>query len=177
MPDASQNSPPQVKRLAIQPNRDGKPFRTLLKPEVLSPLLVLYALESNGNAMTPTKSLQQREKELQSMLADPAGRKKLQELESQYHAASGTPKPAKTSVITYILVYEREHGLIQGDQADRFSGRCLLNAPPDTPGTLLTAFESLKGKLPSERGGRSKSCRLVASNVFVTSLPFPLRQT
>jgi hypothetical protein len=64
--------------------------------------------------MTPTKTLQQRERELQSMLADPAGRKQLQELESQYHAASGKVKPAKTSVITYILVHEREQGLING---------------------------------------------------------------
>jgi hypothetical protein len=64
--------------------------------------------------MTPTKTLQQRERELQSLLADPEGRKKLQELEARYHAASGRVKPAKTSVITYILVYEREQGLIHG---------------------------------------------------------------
>jgi hypothetical protein len=64
--------------------------------------------------MTPTKTLQERERELQSLLADPAGRKKLQELESRYQAASGRVKPGKTSVITYILVYERERGLIHG---------------------------------------------------------------
>ena len=63
--------------------------------------------------MAQTKTLQQREKELQSLLTDPAGRKKLQELESQYHAASGRPKPAKASAITYILVYERQRGMIQ----------------------------------------------------------------
>ena len=45
---------------------------------------------------------------------DPAGRKKLQELESTYRAESGKLKPAKTSVITYILVHERERGLISG---------------------------------------------------------------
>ena len=67
-----------------------------------------------GRPMTPTKTLQQRERELQSMLADPAGRKQLEELESQYYAASGRVKPAKTSVVTYILVHEREKGLIKG---------------------------------------------------------------
>ena len=67
-----------------------------------------------GRPMIPTKTLQQRERELQSMFADPAGRKQLQELESQYFAESGRVKPAKTSVITYILVHEREKGLIIG---------------------------------------------------------------
>jgi hypothetical protein len=62
--------------------------------------------------MTPAKTVQQREKELQSLLVDPAGRKKLQELESQIYAASGNCKPAKASVITYILVHERQRGLI-----------------------------------------------------------------
>ena len=64
--------------------------------------------------MTPTKTVQQREKELQTLLANPAGRKELQELEVRYHAASGKVKPLKTSVITYILVHEREQGLISG---------------------------------------------------------------
>jgi hypothetical protein len=67
-----------------------------------------------GRPMTPPKTLQQRERELQTMLANHAGREKLLELESKYHAASGRVKPAKTSVITYILVYEREQGLING---------------------------------------------------------------
>jgi hypothetical protein len=62
--------------------------------------------------MHETKTLQQREKELQSLLADPAGRQQLQELQSRYYAASGKLKPARTSVITYILVHERERGLI-----------------------------------------------------------------
>jgi hypothetical protein len=64
--------------------------------------------------MTATKTLQQRTKELQFQLADPAGRKELQELAARYHAASGKVKPLKTSVITYILVHERERGLISG---------------------------------------------------------------
>jgi hypothetical protein len=62
--------------------------------------------------MPPAKTLVQREKELQSLLATPAGRKELGELESRYRQASGRPRPASTSIITYILVHEREAGLI-----------------------------------------------------------------
>ena len=64
--------------------------------------------------MSPTKTLPQREKELQTLLANPAGKQQLQELATQYHAVSGNPHPARTSVITYILVHERERGLIVG---------------------------------------------------------------
>ena len=64
--------------------------------------------------MAPTKTLQQRQKELQSLLATPEGRKELQELDRRYQAAGGRMRPAKTSVITYILVYERDRGLIAG---------------------------------------------------------------
>ena len=63
--------------------------------------------------MLPKKNLQEREKELQTLLATPAGRKELQELASRYHEASGKLRPARTSVITYILVHEREWGLIR----------------------------------------------------------------
>ena len=62
--------------------------------------------------MPPTKPLQQREKELRSLLVTPAGRKELQELASRYQAASGRLRPTSTSLITYILVHEREAGLI-----------------------------------------------------------------
>jgi hypothetical protein len=62
--------------------------------------------------MTPQKTLPQREKELQSLFASPEGRKELQELAARYSAASGRLRPAGTSVITYILVHERERGLI-----------------------------------------------------------------
>jgi hypothetical protein len=64
--------------------------------------------------MTPKKTLEERTKELQLLLANPAGRKELQELASRYDAMSGRAKPLKTSVITYILVHERERGLIDG---------------------------------------------------------------
>jgi hypothetical protein len=62
--------------------------------------------------MSPKKTLQEREQELRSLLATPAGRKELQELASRYSAASGRLRPAGTSAITYIVVYEREQGLI-----------------------------------------------------------------
>jgi hypothetical protein len=62
--------------------------------------------------MTPKKTLRQREEELRSLLATPAGRNELQKLESRYSAASDKVRPAAASLITYILVYEREHGLI-----------------------------------------------------------------
>ena len=39
-------------------------------------------------------------------------RKELGELESRYREASGRLRPASTSIITYILVHEREAGLI-----------------------------------------------------------------
>ena len=62
--------------------------------------------------MSPKKTLHDREKELQSLLATAAGREELEELVSQYHEAGGRLRPPSTSVITYILVYEREQGLI-----------------------------------------------------------------
>jgi hypothetical protein len=64
--------------------------------------------------MIPAKNLQERERELQSLLATPAGRQQLQELAARYCAAGGRLKPAGTSAITYILVHEREQGLIRG---------------------------------------------------------------
>jgi len=62
--------------------------------------------------MNQTKTLPEREKELQSLLATPAGRQELQQLASRYSTTNGRLRPAGTSVVTYILVYEREQGLI-----------------------------------------------------------------
>jgi hypothetical protein len=62
--------------------------------------------------MMPKKTIREREKELQTLLGNPAGRMELRELESRYRRASGTSKPQRGSVITYILVQERERGLI-----------------------------------------------------------------
>jgi hypothetical protein len=64
--------------------------------------------------MSETKTLQQREKELTLLMATLPGRAHLDELAARYNAKSGRLKPARTSVITYILVHEREHGLING---------------------------------------------------------------
>jgi hypothetical protein len=63
--------------------------------------------------MTENKTLQQREKELQALLSTPAGRQQLHELASRYAAMSGRLRPAGKSAITYILVYERQQGLIR----------------------------------------------------------------
>lgn len=64
--------------------------------------------------MNPQKTLRERELELQALLTTPAGRDALQELGARYSAAGGRFRPVKASVITYILVYERERGLIRG---------------------------------------------------------------
>ena len=61
-----------------------------------------------------TKTLHERQQELQALLATPAGREELQGMVSRYHAESGKLRPAGTSAITYILVHERERGLIEG---------------------------------------------------------------
>ena len=64
--------------------------------------------------MQPKKTLQQREKELQSLLATDEGRAELQTLVDRYSAAEGGLMPASRSAITYILVAERGLGLIRG---------------------------------------------------------------
>jgi hypothetical protein len=64
--------------------------------------------------MTPKITLQEREKELQALLATPMGRKEVQALASRYATASGKGLLARTSAITFILVHEREQGLIRG---------------------------------------------------------------
>jgi hypothetical protein len=64
--------------------------------------------------MTLKKSLREREIELQTLLASPAGREELRILASRYSTGNGRVKPEGASVVTYILVHEREHGLIAG---------------------------------------------------------------
>jgi hypothetical protein len=63
--------------------------------------------------MQVMKTVQQREKELQSLLATPAGKSELQQLEARYREASGRMRPAKASIVTFILIHEREQGLIK----------------------------------------------------------------
>ena len=66
-----------------------------------------------GITMSAKKTLQQRQTELQALLTTPLGQKELEQLESQYHAASGRWRAENTSVITYILVHERARGLLR----------------------------------------------------------------
>ena len=65
--------------------------------------------------MPTKKTLQQRQTELQALLATPAGQKELEQLESRYHAKTGRWRPTNTSIITYILVHERDLGLISSE--------------------------------------------------------------
>jgi hypothetical protein len=62
--------------------------------------------------MKPKKTVQQRQQELQGLLSTAAGRQQLEDLEARYQAASGRLRPRRSSVITYLLVFEREQGLI-----------------------------------------------------------------
>jgi hypothetical protein len=64
--------------------------------------------------MSEAKALDVRQRELQALLATPAGREELEGLAARYAAASGRLRPTRTSLITYILVHERERGLIDG---------------------------------------------------------------
>jgi hypothetical protein len=63
--------------------------------------------------MTPKKTLQEREQELRTLLATPEGRLEIQQLATRYSAASNKLHPARTSAVTYILVHERDQGLIK----------------------------------------------------------------
>jgi hypothetical protein len=62
--------------------------------------------------VTSKKTLQQRQSELQSLLSTHEGKEQLRRLESYDQAASGKLRPARTSLITFLLVHEREAGLI-----------------------------------------------------------------
>jgi hypothetical protein len=64
--------------------------------------------------MSEAKALDVRQRELQALLPTPAGREELEDLAARYAAASGRLRPTRTSLITYILVHERERGLIDG---------------------------------------------------------------
>jgi hypothetical protein len=62
--------------------------------------------------MNPAKTLSEREKELQALLATPLGRAQLRDLQSKYETEGGRLNPVGKSVISDILVREREKGLI-----------------------------------------------------------------
>jgi hypothetical protein len=62
--------------------------------------------------MLTKKTLMERQKELQTLLASPAGRAELEGLASRYAATGHRLRPGGTSLITYILVCERERDMI-----------------------------------------------------------------
>ena len=64
--------------------------------------------------MLPTKTRHEREKELQALIRTPEGRAELEGLASRYQSNGGRARPGRTSVITYIMVHERDKGLIAG---------------------------------------------------------------
>jgi hypothetical protein len=64
--------------------------------------------------MQQTKTRDEREKELQALMSTPVGRAELERLACGYQSGGGRARPGRTSVITYILVHEREKGLIAG---------------------------------------------------------------
>jgi hypothetical protein len=64
--------------------------------------------------MVQKKTIHERQQELRSLLATAAGREELEGLASRYHAAGDRPRPPAGSIITYILIHEREEGLIGG---------------------------------------------------------------
>jgi hypothetical protein len=59
------------------------------------------------------KTLDQRQTELRALLATKEGRAELEALATQYYAAGGRSRVEGTSVVTYILVHERERGLVR----------------------------------------------------------------
>lgn len=62
--------------------------------------------------MTAVKTLQERQRELQDQLRTPDGPAELEDLADLYANAGAVPR-LRTSVITYILVYERGQGIIR----------------------------------------------------------------
>jgi hypothetical protein len=129
-PDAEQDPPPQVELAPARLWHEAQPrpssgtsppplsseaSATAFVGDTVCARLAPVPLPSGPPmTMTPTKPLREREAELRSLLATPAGQKQLQQLESRYHKASGSPRAGNTSVITYIIVHERHQGLISG---------------------------------------------------------------
>jgi hypothetical protein len=63
--------------------------------------------------MSLKKTLPQREKELQALLATSAGKEELQALAARYQETTGRLRATGTSPVTFILVHERVNGLIE----------------------------------------------------------------
>lgn len=64
--------------------------------------------------MVATKTLIEREKELKILLATDEGRAELENLAARYAASGGRIWPTGRSVVTYIIVHERQFGLLRG---------------------------------------------------------------
>ena len=62
--------------------------------------------------MTAKKTRLEREKELQTLLGSPAGKAEVEALADRYAASSSGIRPARVSLVTYILVCERERHMI-----------------------------------------------------------------
>jgi hypothetical protein len=62
--------------------------------------------------MTVKKTRLAREKELQTLLGSLTGKAELEALADRYAASSPRIRPARMSVVTYILVCERERHMI-----------------------------------------------------------------
>ena len=62
--------------------------------------------------MTAKKTRLEREKELQTLLGSLAGKAELEALADRYADSSRRNRPAQTSLVTYILVCERERNMI-----------------------------------------------------------------
>jgi hypothetical protein len=62
--------------------------------------------------MTAKKTRRERERELQTMLGSLAGKAELEALADRYAASSQKIRPRRTSLVTYILVCERERDMI-----------------------------------------------------------------
>ena len=62
--------------------------------------------------MAAKKTRLEREKELQTLLGSLAGKAELKALADRYAAFSQKIRPGRTSLVTYILVCERERDMI-----------------------------------------------------------------
>ena len=62
--------------------------------------------------MTAKKTRLEREKELQALLGSLSGKAELEALADRYATSGGRIRPGGTSLVTYILVCEREWDMI-----------------------------------------------------------------
>jgi hypothetical protein len=62
--------------------------------------------------MNAKKTRLVREKELQTLLGSLAGKAELEALADRYAGSGGRIRPGRTSLVTYILVCERERDMI-----------------------------------------------------------------